>query len=208
MSFNICKTLESSNLKPKKVAVMGPRPSDLVGYDDHAAYMTLKQQLTEIAYSLASAGVTEFVNDGSQGIAMLAFWSVDTLISDYHMKVKNHLYMPCEQQNDKWSEDGPFGNHYYDKMKSLAEIKQYHTTLPIGASYKDIASTLRGCDEAIIDDCDLLIAVYPSYDWMTQPKDETAASINYAVSIKKPVIQCLFDIKDGSPVITQCTMIK
>ena len=206
MSFDIHTTLKSNNIVPKTVAIMGPRPSELAGYDNQAPYNTLFLQLINLVEELVTAGTSVFTTDGSQGIAMLSFWAADDVKS--RMTLSNELYLPCEQQNAKWNENGPFGNMYYHTMKSNADKVFYHTTLPKDASYKDIAATFRSCDETIIDNSDLLVALYPSYDWMNDAKDETALSIKHALVQKKPVLQCLFEIKDSIPHITGCIIIK
>lgn len=171
------------------IAFTGRRPKDLVGYDKKN-YNQFLDQLTEILKSYGPD--TTFICGGAQGFDQLAFIAAERLKSIFPVNL--HLYIPFEGQEKSWLTDGFFGQKMYNYQKDRADVVKYISKLPQNAEYHEVVKALYKRNEAMVDDADMIIALYPDDSWKTS-KGGTAGCIRYAIN-KKPVYQLKYKIDD------------
>ena len=180
-------------MKTKTIAFTGRRPKDLCGYD-YNCYKKLVSQLTDILDQLYSQGYTCFISGGAQGFDQLAFWSVNCLKRDRKREVDNTVFVPFKGQECRWAKDGAFGQKDFAKMLNVATNVNYLSD--ILSDYKEIVNALHNRNHAMINNCDLLVALYPSDDFMTS-KGGTAEAMRYAKSVGKPILQLKYVIANN-----------
>lgn len=177
----------------KVIAFTGRRPKDLVGYD-YDNYRSFVKELTAL---LATYGDnTTFITGGAQGFDQLAFWAVNCVKREHPewRGIKNVVYVPFKGQENRWAKTGGFSQADYQKMLRYAdEVKFLNENL---SEYEDIVKALHSRNHAMIDDCDKLIALYPSDDWKTS-KGGTAEAMRYASSVNKEIIQLRYVINNN-----------
>lgn len=206
MQIDIEKELKTHGIKAETVAFMGPRPAKLGGYDVNN-YAKLNETVTNIVESLISYGTTSFVTNGAQGFNQMVFWTIDSARKCYS-DIQNKLCLPFDGQEKKWTEDGIFGQRIFRQLKINATNKRFIGDLNGSDDYKVVAEALRKCDETIVDETDLLIALYPSYTWMKDSDDETSSCMRYAAKANKPILQLLYTVENNVPCITEYAIIK
>lgn len=207
MHIDIEKELMTHSIKAASVAFMGPRPAKLGGYDLYTNYAELAKDVKDLIEQFVKASITTFVTNGAQGFSQLTFWSVYD-VQKTTKNVHNNLYIPFETQDKNWDCTGIFGQIKYREMRSNADNKKFFTDIQESDTYEDAVKAFHGCDEAIINTTDLLVALYPSYDWMKDADDETAIAMQYAVKTNKPILQLLYVVENDMPRITECAIIK
>lgn len=176
----------------KKIAFTGRRPKDLCGYD-YNSYRSFVKELTTFLATFGSD--VEFVSGGAQGFDQLAFWAVNCLKREHpDWNIKNVVYVPFKGQECRWAKTGDFSQSDYQKMLRFADEVKYLSE-PL-SNYQDIVKALHGRNHAMIDPCDVLIALYPSDDWCTS-KGGTAEAMRYASSIGKEIMQLRYVIDNG-----------
>lgn len=101
--------------------------------------------------------------------------------------MKNTVYIPFYGQDGRWMENGLFGQNEYRRMLSLADdIKCIRDMLPNGDRY-NIPALMMKRNEAMVDDADIVIALYPfDMDWKTM-SGGTANCMRYAHRNHKPI---------------------
>ena len=173
----------------KTICFTGRRPKDLFGYYNYDAYKEIQDVLSPILETHYTAnGVRNAISGGAQGFDQLAFWTVHTF-SKKHPDMKNTVYIPFYGQDGRWTENGLFGRNEYRRMLSLAdEVKYVRDMLPNGDRY-NIPALLIKRNEAMVDDADIVIALYPfDMDWKTM-SGGTANCMRYAHRNHKPIQQ-------------------
>ena len=176
------------------IAFTGRRPKDLCGYN-YNSYRTFVKQLTGILDNLNQQGYSRFVSGGAQGFDQLAFWAVNCLKREHtDRRIDNVVYVPFRGQENRWAKTGDFSQADYQKMLRFATETIY---LSEGLTdYGQIVNALHSRNHAMIDDCDLLVALYPSDDFMTS-KGGTAEAMRYARSVSKPILQIRYTINNN-----------
>ena len=173
----------------KTICFTGRRPKDLFGYHNYDAYKEIQDILSPILEAHYTANdVRNFISGGAQGFDQLAFWTVYTF-SKKHPDIKDIVYIPFHGQDRRWVEDGLFGQHEYRRMLRLAdEVKCVKDMLPDGDRY-NIPALMMKRNEAMVNDADIVIALYPfDTDWKTM-SGGTANCMRYAHRNHKPIQQ-------------------
>lgn len=136
---------------------------DLYGYDtNNVKYDILNKRIENLLTRLIEEkGVTTFITDGSLGFSKMVYYIVDKLKCKYP-HIKNNLALPFLTQDYNWN-DGFKADYKYMKSKSdsivyVDSIDAYNlTNVPEGAFHVD---KLRICNEYMIDNSDVLVALY------------------------------------------------
>ncbi len=169
----------------KTVAFTGHRPKDLAGYAANK-YVYFNQQLNGVIYDLYSNGIRRFISGGAQGFDQLAFWRIDCLKIS-HNDIENIVYVPFRGQEDKWLKDGIFSQTEYNNMLRHAdEVKYLIDTKP--TYYKDVAEALLSRNRKMVDDAEIVVALYEDDSWRTA-KGGTAEAMRYAYDNNKLIYQ-------------------
>lgn len=179
----------------KTIAFTGRRPKDLVGYD-YNKYREFVKELTALLATTYGDNTT-FITGGAQGFDQLAFWAVNCVKKEHPKwhNIKNVVYVPFKGQESRWAKTGDFSQEDYRKMLRFAdEVKYLNDSL---SKYSDIVKALHSRNHAMIDDCDKLVALYPSDDWKTS-KGGTAEAMRYADSIGKEIMQIRYSVVSGN----------
>ena len=170
----------------KTACFTGRRPKQLFGYN-HDAYMPLFSEIKNLCAELvADHNVRTFISGGAQGVDQLAFWTVHDLKKQFP-DVKNIVYIPFEGQDSRWLADGTFGRREYSLMLTLAD-GVYNVS---GESHPqgNVASLLHERNHAMVDNADLVFAVYPhDIDPITHTGG-TAECMRYAIKHGKDILQ-------------------
>ena len=170
-----------------KIAFTGRRPKNLVGYNE-SSYTQFSEQLEQI---LATYGDdTEFICGGAQGFDQLAAKAALNLKLRFP-NIKIHLYLPFEGQEKRWLKQGFFGQDMYNFQKRNADTIRYISDIEETAPYSEIVKALFLRDEAMVNDADIVIALYPTDDWQTA-KGGTSHTMQYAFD-KKPLYQIKYN---------------
>lgn len=176
-------------------AFTGRRPKDLCGYN----YDNYREFVDKFVIKLSTIIDTNkenvFVSGGAQGFDQIAFWSVHRLKRQHpEWNIKNVVYVPFKGQESRWAKTGDFSQSDYNKMLRFADEVRYLSDHL--SDYQDIVKALHNRNHAMIDDCDKLIALYPSDDWRSS-KGGTAEAMRYASSVKKNILQLRYTIVNG-----------
>ena len=166
------------------VCFTGPRPSKLFGYQDCPNYQKISQALATLLKQLEQADYDEFISGGAQGFDQLAFFTVDT----YLLYVKNHVFIPYQEQPDRWVENGFFGKQSYrtmlTKASSVTDISDGKTGMP----YYECVKYLMKRNEDMVDHSSITVALWwHDKDYITE-KGGTAACIRYSLKQGHKVI--------------------
>lgn len=184
----------------KKICFTGRRPKDLCGYVK-ANYTSFVDELVTILKEYITED-TEFISGGAQGFDQLSFWAVDKICSDNDTgyTVTNTVYVPFRGQERQWLSSGLFSQAEYRLMLSRASRVNYlKETL---TDTKAIIRALYDRNHSMVNDSDMVIALYPSDEWQTA-KGGTAECMRYAKSHGKPIIQLCYEIVNGKLVIKE-----
>ena len=167
----------------------GPRAKKLVGFSSHDNYMPVVHEVTELCEKLYNSGVRRFISGGAQGFDQLAFWGVNNFKAT-HPDVKNIVYVPFEGQDRLWMSTGIFSRKEYQQMLDHADevkiINKFDET--------KVGRLLNERNIAMVDDTDVVIALFNPEELKTATHSGTANCIRYADSKNKPVIYIKYDI--------------
>lgn len=212
--MNIAKELAElavNGIKPTRVAFTGPRPKKLGGYDEEN-YHALNHELKDILRQLINDGTNTFISGGAQGFDQLAFWTVNSLKKEYkaqNVEIKNNLYLPFNGQEKKWAPIGLFSQSQYDLMKDpkYADCVKYISDVDT-SDYTAVTKALYARNEAMVNDCNLVVALYDSSTWMSDQRSGTAGCMRYAAKKNKPILQLVYAIERGVPYIANAIMLQ
>lgn len=161
----------------------GSRPNKLCGYSEDR-YRYFVKDLSERLFTefYQNRHVTRFISGGAQGLDQLAFWAVNRLKAR-GVPVQNVVYVPFEGQESRWVETGLFSQAQYRQM--LQKADKVHTLAHVDAAdYKAVVGALMARNRSMIDDSDIVLALYPDDNW-TIDKGGTASALRYAASVKE-----------------------
>ncbi len=174
------------------VAFTGHRPKDLAGYVPNN-YLKFNQQFDNVLYELYKCGVRRFISGGAQGFDQLAFWRVDCFKMT-HKDIENIVYVPFKGQEDRWLKDGFFSQaEYHNMLRDADKVVYLSEEKPEG--YGNIAKALMQRNERMVDDADIVVALYEDDSWTTA-KGGTAEAMRYAHECGKLIYQLPY-IKGG-----------
>lgn len=178
--------MPKSATPPYTVCFTGRRPKDLCGYDLQK-YVHFHQQLLSFVHQLYQMGFRTFITGGAQGFDQMVFRAVYEMNKNYHYKdVRNKIYIPFAGQEDRWAEKGLFSKEEYQDL--LTKAHEVHIISPQN-SVK--AMFLR--NEAMVDDADLCIGLYPDEHWRTASHGGTASCMQYAEKQDVPVWRIAYE---------------
>ena len=189
------------------VTFTGPRPKKLFGYNDKESYQKIVDVLKIQVKDAYDNGARRFISGGAQGLDQMAFWAVYSVKKE-HPDIQNILYIPHKKQADAWSETGLFSKKQHELMLSLAdEVKYIDNDYNVDTSdKKGVVTALMLRNQVMVDDSDLLIALYPHNKDYYSEKGGTEECIKYAIkqphiSIKRldPVKLTTVNLKTGLP---------
>lgn len=172
-----------------KIAFTGRRPKDLVGYNE-ADYTRFINDLTTLLLSYGDG--TEFICGGAQGFDQLAFAAAENVKRTFP-NCKTHLYLPFNGQESRWKAAGIFGQNMYRAQKNQADSFRYVADITSDSDYSQIVKAMYARNEAMVNDCDIIIALYPNDDWRTS-SGGTASAMRYAARCGKPIYQLKYHI--------------
>ena|GEM_PF-826073 len=176
----------------KKCCFTGRRPKDLCGYE-HDNYKEFTKDLANALDDLYKNGVRVFITGGAQGFDQLAFWAVE-MLKKQHDDISNVVFVPFKGQEKRWKENGAFGQSEYQKMLGKADSVRYLNEEL--TEYKEIAKALTDRNKAMVNDSDLVVALYPDLSYR-ENSGGTAHCMRYAEEKGKPIYQIQYKIKDN-----------
>ena len=170
----------------------GRRPKDLCGYD-HNAYKEFTKDLVASLETLYADGVRTFISGGAQGFDQLAFWAVE-IFKKQHDDVQNIVYVPFCGQENRWKEDGAFGQSEYNKMlKKADQVVFLQENL---SDYREISKALMDRNKKMVDASDIVVALYPDMTYR-ENTGGTAHCMRYAEENDKPICQIEYKIENS-----------
>jgi uncharacterized phage-like protein YoqJ len=169
------------------IAFTGHRPNATpFGYDAEAWNAMREKIAKAIKFVAQRKGETEVtvITGGAQGVDQCAFWAAHDIKHDPDagLTIKNVLYMPFEGQESRWRDYGPFSKTEYRQMVDAADSVRVCSPVKTGAPKPEISRALMRRNAAMIDDCDILIAVTDIDDKNIPSHGGTANAMRYAQS--------------------------
>lgn len=155
-----------------KVSFTGYRPSKLPFFgEDDPLCTDLKKRIYDTVVSLADSGATEFYTGMALGVDM---WGAEAVLKlrESRPEVTLTAMMPCRGQEAKWSAADQ--RHYHDILS------QCNKAICISPTYTRDCMHKR--NRALVDICDVLIAVYDGQSGGTK------YTYDYAKSLRKKII--------------------
>lgn len=133
-----------------RVSFTGYRPEKLPFFgEDDPLCIDLKERIFRKAEELAGDGADEFYSGMALGVDM---WSAEAVLrlKEKRPNIKLIAVIPCPEQDKKWSAA--------DKRRYRNILEQANQRLMISPEYS--ASCMHKRDRALVDLCDILVAVY------------------------------------------------
>jgi uncharacterized phage-like protein YoqJ len=187
-----------------KICFTGRRPKDLCGYDKEK-YKDFVTDLSRRLYDIAKENAeTEFISGGAQGFDQMAFWAVNILKRDHpELNVTNTVYVPFKGQERKWADKGLFSKAEYNMMLREADNINYLKEKTFDT--KEIIGALLDRNHKMVDNSDLVIALFPNDDWKKpETRGGTAECMKYADKKNKDILRVGYTL---SPVLTITEMV-
>ena len=160
-----------------KVSFTGYRPQKLPfrGESDPAC-VDLKRRIYAEIERLYSFGAGEFYTGMALGVDM---WCAEAVLKlkSVHPEVRLIALLPCRGQEDRWS---PADQRHYSEILKLCDrvdcLAPYYTS-----------ECMHARNRALIDSCDLMIAVYDGKPGGTKYTVELAGKLGKKVIVIPPV---------------------
>ena len=160
-----------------RVSFTGYRPKKLpFGGEDSPECAALKRRLAEEIASLAERGASQFYTGMALGVDTWAAEAVLRLKEQYSGITLTAL-LPCRGQESKWS--APDQERYHSILSRCDKV------ICIGEEYSDGCMQRR--NRALVDICDILVAVYDGKRGGTHSTVEYAKKIGRKTVIIPPV---------------------
>ena len=185
--------MNNENTISSTVCFTGPRPKSLCNYNG-ASYKSFSKWLENYIEELYKKGIKTFITGGAQGFDQIAFWAVHNTKLKYP-DIKNVLYAPFKGQENQWKDTGLFSKDQYKQILNYADEVKYIYDTP-NNEYKNIVKALYGRNHAMVNDSDMVIALYASEDYIVA-KGGTAECIRYAINNQKRVYQIKYTITEN-----------
>lgn len=177
------------------ICFTGRRPKDLCGYN-REAYPNFVKDLTDfLEKEFYANGGCRFITGGAQGFDQLAFWSVNHLKEQYN-HIENIVYIPFQEQSSAWKKEGVFSQKEYNQMlKNADEI--YVLSEIDNTDKKQVVEAMYHRNHQMIDNSNIVVALYPDDTWRTNMKSGTSETMRYAHEQGKTICQICYEIKDN-----------
>lgn len=177
-----------------------PRPHKLAGFAKDV-YQPVIDTTMQLCKKLYQAGIKQFISGGAQGFDMLAFETVDKLKST-HPDIKNVVYIPFTDYDKYFADYGLFSKNYAGNLFAKADEVKY-VSQSDNLDREMAAILLNRRNEAMVDNSDIVIALYPDGSWLTAEHSGTANCMRYAKQKGKTIYQikyvcngkCITDIR-------------
>lgn len=178
----------------------GPRPHKLAVFAKEA-YQPVIDTTIQLCKKLYQTGIKQFISGGAQGFDMLAFETVDKLKS-MHPDIKNIVYIPFTDYDKYFADYGLFSKNYAENLFAKADEIKY-VSQSDNLDREMAAILLNRRNEAMVDNSDIVIALYPDGSWLTAEHSGTANCMRYAKQKGKTIYQikyacngkCITDIR-------------
>lgn len=180
----------------KTACFTGPRPDKLLGYNNINNYESIIQTVYNLCERMYLLGYRNFISGASQGFDMLAFQTIERL-KIRRPDIKNIVYIPFKGHGSLWPEYGIFSRNELAKMLETADLIKYISSAEIGKIDKETAAVLLNArNEAMVNDSDRIIALYPDGTWLNTEHSGTANCMRYAKMQMKDIYQIRYNILD------------
>jgi uncharacterized phage-like protein YoqJ/uncharacterized protein YeaO (DUF488 family) len=196
--YELWKQIQSKPEEPsvantgKTVCFTGSRPSKLHGYVKEP-YQIIVDKVADTCRELYDQGFRNFITGGAQGFDQLAFWAVNSLKKE-HPDIKNIVYVPYHQQDERWMDRGLFSKSEHRLMLKIAD--EVKTLYEVGSERRSIVNALLKRNHAMVQSSDLVIGLYPDCTWKNEDTaGGTAECLRYAKIHHKNMIQIMYDPK-------------
>ncbi len=149
-----------------KVSFTGYRPQKLPFFgEDDPLCVKLKERLSEQIEKLIQEGAEEFFSGMALGVDT---WAAEAVLSlrEKYPQIRLTAYIPCPEQANAWSEA--------DQKRYRGILARCNQTVTISPSYTRYCMQKR--NRALVDSCDVLLAVYDG------KRGGTMQTVNYAKS--------------------------
>lgn len=164
---------------PLRIAVTGHRPKDLFGYDPaHPGWQWVRGQLLRVLREFGAQGPVECISGLALGVDQVFF----------HVARGAGLpvaaYVPFEGQDRMWR--APDRRAYAEMRAQACRTVVCRTLTPGqdgGFSYGDVVEALHARNGRMVEDCDLIIAV-----WTGKSVGGTAQAVRTALAAGRPVL--------------------
>lgn len=182
--------MDCQNNTAKTVCFTGKRPKDLFGYEK-GRYTALVDRLTQECVRLAGQGYGLFISGGAQGADQLAFWAVDKA-KRQEPKIQNAVFRPFDGQENRWAQDGLFGQKEYRLMLRRADVVITCSDRPDPAEgMGGVVKMMNLRNHAMVDASGLVFGICRGNPWDGSCKGGTAECLKYAAATGKEIF--LFD---------------
>lgn len=183
----------------------GQRPKDLMPGSRQAysmeSYDKFRKDLTLYLSEMYNAGYRNFISGGAQGFDQIAFWAVEDLKA-IHPDIKNIAYLPFKGQEGAWRDTGGFSKTEYRKLVEKADevvwtSEMQGITVDL-VNNRNIGLALNRRNHAMVDDADLVIALYRDPNGFDPNKTGSGTNncMKYAHDKGVPVYQIVYDNDD------------
>lgn len=181
------------NNKFKTACFTGPRPEKMVGYNVND-YEIIIQTVYNLCERLYLLGYRNFISGCAQGFDMLAFQAIERL-KIRRPDIINELYVPFKGHGSLWPEKGSFSKEALVEMLNEANTIKYISTAFVEKSDRETAAILLNArNEAMVNNADKIIALYPDGSWLTAEHSGTANCMRYAKEQEKDIYQIKYNI--------------
>lgn len=180
----------------KTVCFTGPRPDRLLGFNNINNYEPIIQTVYNLCEKMYLLGYHNFISGAAQGFDMLAFQAIERL-KNRRPDIKNIVYIPFKAHGSLWPEHGIFSKDELAKMLKKADLVKCISSADIGKIDKETAAVLLNArNEAMVNDSDKIIALYPDGTWLNTEHSGTANCMRYAKMQMKDIYQIRYNILD------------
>ena len=187
----------------KKIAFTGHRPQTLGGGYDWNTKINqriIKLIKDEVSKQLQTDDEFDFIVGGALGIDQMAFAVCQELKAEHpEIKISCEIAVPFAGQPNAWRSKVD-KDRYFDQI-AIADKVVYVDKLPYYGSDKSVGQKLQLRNIYMVDNCDLLIAVYNG-----DITGGTANCVNYAIKKEKEIVT--IDPRDDREIKEDLTVIK
>lgn len=159
----------------------GPRPKSIGWGYDSDKWSRLKKVIEGLVTVLVNPpfNVRRFISGGAQGMDQTAFKAVESARQNRVAVNSNNIYLPYNGYGDQWAVRGLFGQNEFNELLNLADSVRYVS--PPGYDSQKLMD--RNC--AMVQDSDIVIALWDPDKTFKRAKGGTAATLRYATDPKR-----------------------
>ena len=172
----------------------GGRPKSLYEYQPYSDihkpdYHDMMMNTAAFLESVYQNGIRRFISGGAQGFDTIAFSAVQ-ILKRSHADIENVVYIPFNNQDSRWTENGIFSKKTYRKMLGLADevIVCDPTFNASDEPFYKVSRKLMERNECMVNDSIIVIGQYPNTSWsLPSTKGGTANCLRYAVDVGRQI---------------------